>query len=415
MNIYGLIILTALLAEYILNTISDIMSVRSMQNGIPDELKDVCDPSMYEKTRMYTKIRTNFGIFENSVFLAGLLIFWWLGGFSKLDEIVRSITDSILLRGLLFIGILLIIRSVASLPFQIYSTFVIEEKFGFNKTTPIVFLTDIIKAVILTIVIGVPLIIGVLAFFEYAGKYAWLYCWIMGTIVVIVLQFIAPTWIMPLFNKFKPLEEGELRKAILEYARSVNFSLKDVFIMDGSRRSTKANAFFTGFGKNKRVALFDTLLQKYLPEELVIILAHEIGHYKQKHVQKGIILTILHMGFMFFVMSLFIREKGLFDAFFVSEVSVYAGLIFFSLLFSPLEFFLSIVFNYISRKHEFSADEFAVQTYRAPEKMIGVLKKLHIDNLSNLQPHPFQILLKYSHPPLLSRIRRIRESAKLLS
>jgi STE24 endopeptidase len=306
------------------------------------------------------------------------------------------------------IAILIFAKTLLSLPFSVYSTFVIEERFGFNKTTPMTFVTDLLKALGLSIIIGGPLLAGVLLFFEYTGAYAWLYCWIVMTVVMIFLQFIAPTWIMPLFNKFTPLEEGELRKSILSYADSVKFSIKNVFVMDGSKRSTKSNAFFSGFGKHKRIALFDTLIEKHSIAELVSILAHEIGHYKKKHILQRMTITIVHTGVMFFLLSIFISHKGLFDAFYMEQSSIYAGLIFFGMLYAPIELILSIFLQILSRKNEYEADRFAAETTENPETMVNGLKKLAKDNLSNLPPHPFYVFLNYSHPPILDRIRAIR-------
>ncbi len=270
---------------------------------------------------------------------------------------------------------------------------------------------DLLKGLGLSAVIGGTVLSVVLWFFEYAGEYAWLYCWIATTLFTIFMQFIAPTWIMPLFNKFIPLEDGELRNAILSYADSVNFPLKNVFVMDGSKRSTKSNAFFTGFGKNKRIALFDTLIEKHTVGELVAVLAHEIGHYKKKHILQGMIISILHMGVVFYLLSIFLTHKGLFDAFYMEEMSIYAGLIFFGMLYSPIEMILSIFMQIFSRKNEYEADRFAAQTTAQPESMINALKKLSADNLSNLTPHPLYVFFNYSHPPTLERIRAIKNAA----
>ncbi len=266
---------------------------------------------------------------------------------------------------------------------------------------------DIIKGLILSVLLGGPLLAGVLAFFEYAGANAWWYCWTVATLYVLVMQFIAPTWIMPLFNKFDPLEDGELKKAIMSYADSVNYSLKNVFVMDGSKRSSKSNAFFTGFGKNKRIALFDTLIEKHTVSELVAVLAHEIGHFKKKHILYGMIISIVYMGVIFFLLSFFISFQGLFDAFYMDMKSVYAGLIFFGMLFSPLDFFLGLLIQVLSRKNEYEADRFAVETTGDPESMANALKKLSAHNLSNLVPHPLYVFLNYSHPPVLERIKAI--------
>ncbi|MFC1477545.1 M48 family metallopeptidase, partial [candidate division KSB1 bacterium] len=235
-----------------------------------------------------------------------------------------------------------------------------------------------------------------------------LYCWIVSIVFILFVQYIAPTWIMPLFNKFTPIEDGELKDKILDYARSVRFSLKGVFIMDGSKRSSKSNAFFTGFGKNKRIALFDTLIEKHTVQELVSVLAHEIGHYKKKHILKGMAISIVHMGIMFYLISIFLTHDGLFEAFYV-EQAVYTGLIFFGMLFAPIEMVLGILMNILSRKHEYEADGFAADTTGTPFALVDALKKLSVHNLSNLTPHPFYVFLNYSHPPVLQRIRVLKE------
>ncbi|MDI6767901.1 MAG: M48 family metallopeptidase [Bacteroidota bacterium] len=408
MNIFGIIILTALLFEYILNIIADVLNLRTLSTGLPKEFDRVYDSDSYKKSQDYTRTRTKFGIIESTFSIIVTLIFWFAGGFNYLDQIVRNWNFASIWTGLFYIGILVLMRSILSLPFSIYSTFVIEERFDFNKTTPATFIFDLIKGLLLAVVLGGPLLIGILAFFQFAGVLAWLYCWIVASVFILFVQFIAPTWIMPLFNKFTPLESGELKNAILSYAHSVSFSLRDVFMMDGSKRSSKSNAFFAGFGKNKRIALFDTLIQKHTIAELVAVLAHEIGHYKKKHIMQGIVISILHMGIMFFLMSIFISQQGLFDAFFMKNISVYAGLLFFGLLFTPIEFLLSLALNALSRKNEYEADRFSVETIEKSETMIDALKKLSVDNLSHLTPHPFYVKLNYSHPPVMERIRAIR-------
>ncbi|RMF56376.1 MAG: M48 family peptidase [Calditrichaeota bacterium] len=409
MNIYGIIILTTLLLDFLLDLISDILNLKSLRDKLPEEFQDVFDQEKYQKSQEYTRVRTRFGILTSIFDLAVLLLFWFSGGFNYLDHLVRSWVTGEIWRGLLYIGILLFARGVLSLPFSIYSTFVIEEKFGFNKTTPKTFILDILKATVLGIVIGGLLLAAVLAFFQYTGDYAWLYCWIAVVVFSLFMQFIAPTWIMPLFNKFTPLEEGELRNAILEMAKKVNYPLKNVFVMDGSKRSTKSNAFFTGFGKNKRIALFDTLIEKHTIKELVAVLAHEIGHYKKKHIQKGMLISILHTGIMFYLLSIFLTHQGLFEAFYMDHMSIYAGFIFFGMLYSPIEMILSIFMQIFSRKNEYEADRFAVESTGDPESMISALKKLSADNLSNLTPHPLYVFLHYSHPPVLERINAIRQ------
>ena len=414
MNIYGAIILATLLASYLLDLITEIINLKALREELPEEFADVYDREKYRKSQAYTRERTRFGLLTSSFGLLVTLVFWFAGGFNYLDEIVRSWSLGPIWTGLLYIGILILARSAISLPFSIYSTFAIEERYGFNKTTPKTFILDLIKGTALGIVIGGAVLAGVLYFFEYSGPYAWLYCWIAVTLFSLVMQFIAPTWIMPLFNKFTPLEEGDLRSAIMDYARSVKYPLENLFVMDGSKRSAKSNAFFTGFGKHKRIALFDTLIENQTVPEIVAVLAHEIGHFKKKHILQGMVIGILHTGVMFYLLSIFLSHQGLFEAFYMENAAatpIYAGLIFFGMLFSPIEMILSVFMQIFSRKNEFEADRYAAQTTGDPESMVSALKKLSAHNLSNLTPHPLYVFLNYSHPPVLERIRAIRALA----
>jgi len=408
MNTIAVIILIALIADIVLHTWADVLNLKMLKSEIPDEFHDVYDAEKYNKSQEYLKVNTRFGWITSGFDMLVLLVFWFGKGFPMLDNWVRSWNQGPVITGLIYMGILMIIKFLLSLPFSIYDTFVIEERFGFNKTTWKTFITDIIKGIILSILLGAPLLAGILAFFEYTGDNAWWYCWIAVTLFMLIIQFIAPTWIMPLFNKFEPLEDGELKSAILSYADKVNFPLKNLFVMDGSKRSGKSNAFFTGFGKNKRIALFDTLIAQHSVSELVAILAHEIGHYMKKHIIKGMILGIIQTGVMFYLLSFFISYQRLFDAFYVEKCSVYAGLIFFGMLFTPIDFFLGILMQIFSRKNEYEADRFAAETTGDKDSMINALKKLSANNLSNLVPHPFYVFLNYSHPPVLERIKKIR-------
>ncbi|MEX2463173.1 MAG: M48 family metallopeptidase, partial [Balneolaceae bacterium] len=366
------------------------------------------DEETYAKSQEYTRVNTKFGFIAGSFDLVILLGFWFAGGFNWLDQWARGFDLGVIGTGLIFIGGLLIAKSIISLPFSIYSTFVIEERFGFNKTTAGIFVMDLLKGLLLSVVIGAPLLAGIIAFFEFGGPWAWVYAWLAVTLFSLIMQYVAPTWIMPLFNKFEPLEDGELRQAIEEYAQKVDFPLQGIYVMDGSKRSSKSNAFFTGFGKNKRIALFDTLIEKHTTDELVSVLAHEIGHYQEKHIIKNMGISILHTGVMFALLSIFLQVPALFDAFYMDQMSVYAGLLFFGLLYAPVETLLGIGMQILSRKHEYEADRFAATTTGKPEEMVNVLKKLSKDNLSNLTPHPFYVFLNYSHPPALQRIKAIR-------
>jgi STE24 endopeptidase len=404
MNIYAAIILITLLFQFIMNLIADFLNLKTMSAKIPEEFSDLYDEEKYKKSQEYTIEKTKFGFLVQSASLGALLLFWFLGGFNFVDLSVRSLGFSEIFTGLFFMGTLILANGLLGLPFSIYSTFVIEEKYGFNKTTVKTFISDLIKGILLGIIIGTPVLYLVLWFFINMGNLAWLYVWAAVVTIGLVIQFIAPVWIMPLFNKFKPMEDGDLKSAILNYASKVSFSLRDVFVMDGSKRSSKANAFFTGFGKNKRIALFDTLIEKQSTGELVSVLAHEIGHYKKRHIIKGMIMSFFHTGVLFYIMSFFLSKKELFDAFYMENVSVYAGLIFFTMLFSPVEMILSVVMSIISRKHEYEADAFAVETTGGSNQLISSLKKLSVDHLSNLTPHAFYVFLNYSHPPVLMRI-----------
>lgn len=412
MNIFTIIILAAIAIDFVFDIVSNRLNLKALTKNLPGEFEGVYDEETYAKSQEYTRVNTKFGFVTGTFDLILLLVFWFAGGFNWLDQWARSFDFGVIGTGLIFIGALLIGKMLLSLPFSLYSTFVIEERFGFNKTTPGTFAADRLKGLLLSVVIGGPVLGGIIAFFEYGGPWAWVYAWLAVTGFSLVMQYIAPTWIMPLFNKFTPLEDGELRQSIEAYARRVDFPLQGIYVIDGSKRSSKSNAFFTGFGKNKRIALYDTLIENHTTEELVAVLAHEIGHYKKKHIVKGMVISILQTGIMFALLSIFLQVPALFDAFFMEELSVYAGLLFFGLLYSPVETLLGIGMQMLSRRHEFEADRFASDTIDKSEEMVNVLKKLSKDNLSNLTPHPFYVFLNYSHPPVLQRIEAIRGSKK---
>ena len=408
MNAYAAAVLASLVLSFIVGLIAEILNLKALRDELPGEFAGVYNAAAYRKSQEYTRVQTRFGFVTSTFGIAIMLAFWFAGGFNYLDAIVRGWELNPILTGLVYVGILAVGRSALSLPFSVYGTFVIEERFGFNKTTPRTYLADILKALALSVLLGAPLLAGILAFFQYAGPAAWLWCWLATTVFTLFVQFIAPTWIMPLFNKFVPLPDGELRQSILSYARSVDFPLQNLFVMDGSRRSTKSNAFFTGFGKNKRIALFDTLIERHPVPEMVAILSHEIGHYKKHHITQGTVISVVHMGFLFYLLSIFIQHSGLFEAFYLERSSVYAGLVVFGMLYSPVEMVLSVLMHVISRRNEYQADRYAAATTRDPDSMIQALKKLSLHNLSNLTPHPFHVFLSYSHPPILQRIQALR-------
>jgi len=319
---------------------------------------------------------------------------------------VRGLGLGAIPSGFVFIGSLALGRGILAIPLRWWSTFVIEERFGFNRTTPRTFWIDLTKGFVLAALLGGALLAAILWLLTTAGPRAWLWCWLVSAAFLVGVQLVAPTWIMPLFNRWSPLAPGELRDAILAYARSVAFPLSDVFVIDGSRRSTKANAFFTGFGRQKRVALFDTLVEKLQPDELVAVLAHEIGHYKRGHVWKGMLAAIAQMGLTFVLLAVLIRQPRLFEALGVAP-SAHAGLVGFALVFSPLALALSFATHAWSRRNEREADAFAARTTGRGDHLASALKHLSADSLSTLTPHPLYVVLHYSHPPVLERIRSL--------
>jgi STE24 endopeptidase len=411
MNVFSIVILAAVLFEFALDLIAKILNLKALKLEPPALLGDIYPADKYCASQEYTRESTQFSLVTGAFGLALLLIFWFTGGFNWLDLLVRSWGFGSIINGLLYTGILALAYTLVMLPFSIYSTFNIEQRYGFNRTTPGTFISDTLKGLLLAAVLGAPLLAAVLALFEFAGLFAWLYCWAAATLYLLAIEFIAPNWIMPIFNKFTPLEEGELRKAILDYAGSVQFPVQNIFVIDGSKRSSKSNAFFTGFGRNKRIALFDTLISQHTVPELVAVLAHEIGHYKKKHIVQALSISIFHFGLIFFLLSLFINNTGLYSAFYMGQPSIYTGFIFFGLLYTPFELVLSILLNMLSRKNEADADRFATSTTHEPLSLSTALKKLASNNLSDLTPHPFYAFLYYSHPPLLQRVRAIESAS----
>ncbi len=397
-----------------LELIATLLNLKAFHPDIPGTLKDLWTRESYDKARSYTISSARFSLVESTVHLALLLGFWCLGGFGWLDESTREwFPDSPIRTGLCFLSLLMIGQYVSGLPLSIYDTFVIEEKFGFNQTTPKVFLTDQLKNILLGIVIGLPLAAAVLWIFQHVDR-AWLWAWGSVSAFQLLMMWLAPAVILPLFNQFTPMPEGELRDAIEAMARRCNFPIVGLYVMDGSKRSTKANAFFTGFGKMKKIALFDTLIGKHSTDELVAILAHEIGHFRCKHIPQRLGVSLLQSALLFFLIGLATDPDGtfsrlLFDAFGVKTISPHVGLVLFSILFSPASRLLGIVSNQWSRRHEFEADAYAALHCGSPDALIAALKKLTTDNLSHPTPHPLRVLLDYSHPPMSQRLAALEK------
>ena len=411
LNTIGWIILAALLIEFGLHWLADRLNLKAMPASPPDAFKPLLNERDYQRSKAYQRTTTRFGWLSGGALLAAVLVFWFAGGFPALDDRVRSLGWGPIATGLAFIGTLAALRFLLALPFGIYRTFGIEERFGFNRTSWTTFVTDRIKGLMLAGLLGAPLLAGILFFFQAAGPLAWLYSWLAVAVYMMVMQYLAPTLILPLFNRFAPLEDPKLEKAIRRYAAGIDFPLQKVFVMDGSKRSGKGNAFFTGFGRHKRIVLFDTLVQQHDRDELVAILAHEMGHYKKHHILMGMAAGILQTGLMFYLLSLCIGQPMLFEAFFMPQPSVYAGLVFFGLLFAPVELISGVLGMMLSRRNEYSADRFAVETSGKGEALVSALKKLSVHHFANLAPHPFYVFLNYSHPPVLQRIEAIRRAA----
>lgn len=412
MNAIAILILATLSLAATLDFLADLLNLRRMREELPAAFAGWYDSERYRQSQVYQRVNTRFGWVVGLTDLVVLLFFWFAGGFRWLDQWVRSLALGPVLSGLIFIAVLAAAKTLISQPFGAYNTFVIEARFGFNQTTWRTFLLDRVKSLGLALLLGMPLLAVVLFFFHSAGADAWWYCWMITVGFMLLMHYIAPTWIMPLFNRFSPLAEGELRNAITDYARRINFGLENIFVMDGSKRSTKANAFFTGFGRHRRIVLFDTLIAKHTTDELVAVLAHEMGHYRQKHILKMLIMGIAQAGLMFYLLSWFISYVPLFAAFGIETPSVHAGLVFFGLLYTPLDLLLGIALQALSRRHEFAADQFAVTTAPRGAALANALKKLSADNLSNLDPHPFYVFLHYSHPPVMQRVAAIEEGIR---
>ncbi|MFH0915149.1 MAG: M48 family metallopeptidase [bacterium] len=410
-NGYFMAALSGLVVVEAIHLAAELLNLRALSLELPQEFADVYDAETYRGSQTYTRVKTRFGLSASLFDLVVLLVFWLAGGFGWLDGLVRGWGLSPIWTGLVFLLILVVGRAILSLPFSIWGVFVIEERFGFNRTSARTFVLDLVRGLGISVVLGVPLAVGFLALFEYAGGLAWIYAWAAVVAFSFVMQILAPRLIMPLFNKFTPLEDGDLKDAIMAYAQKAGFPLKDVFSIDASRRSTKGNAFFTGFGNSRRIALFDTLIQRHSTEELVAVLAHEVGHYKKRHVLIGTVTSALETGLFVGLFALLVQQTGLFVAFSVASPSYYAGVLFVAVLLRPLQFVLSVGAAALSRHHERQADVFAATTTGRGDLLAGGLRRLSKDNLSNLTPHPFYVFLNYSHPPVLQRVRSLDSNA----
>ncbi len=406
-----IVILIFFIADFFLERWLDYLNTIYWSNELPVELKGIYDAEKYAKSQDYEKVKHNFSKLISIISFLAMLTFLYFQGFAMVDKWVYSLSDNPIVIAILFFGVLGFVSDLLTLPFQIYSQFVIEERFGFNKTTVRTFILDKLKSWLLAIIIGGGLLSLITWIYYSTGSYFWIIAWACLSLFTIFMNMFYSSLIVPLFNKQKPLEEGELKDAIYNFANNVGFKLENIFVIDGSKRSSKANAYFSGLGPKKRIVLYDTLIQNHSKEELVAVLAHEIGHYKLKHTLQGMIVSVIYSGILFFILSLFLGNPLLSQALGASKGSFHMGIVAFGLLYTPISLLLGLVMNLASRKNEFQADRYAVKNNQG-DALQNALIKLSVDNLSNLRPHPVYVFFYYSHPPLLMRLKQIKETDK---
>lgn len=397
-----------IIIKYLIDSILNFLNVLYFKKEIPAELQGIYTANEYQKSQQYQLANYKFGIFASTYSLVLTLLFFFLNGFAYVNEIALQITSNKVIASPLFFGIIFFASDILNLPFSYYSTFVIEEKFGFNKTTVKTFWLDKLKTWLFVCLIGGFLITVITWLYYKNPTNFWWYAWLTVVMFTLFFNKFYATLIVPLFNKQTPLQNGELKEEITYYAKKVGFSLKNIFVIDGSKRSTKANAYFSGFGKQKRITLYDTLIEDLSTKEIVAVLAHEVGHYKKKHIIYNLLISILSTGALFYILAILLKNKELYLALGVSEQYFHIGLIVFSILYSPISEIISFLSNFISRKFEYQADRFAKKTF-SEKPLISALKKLSKNSLSNLTPHPFYVKMYYSHPTLLQRILALKK------
>ena len=414
-EVWFLIIIGLVIFNFLFSNILDYLNHKNWKDEIPIELENFYDKEKYEKAKLYAISKSKAGLLSSIasfLFVISLLVF---NGYGFLDQLVYSdnfnlfepfdMNSSFAKSGVFFL-ILFILSSIISIPFSFYNTFVIEEKFGFNKTTKSTFFIDIIKSSILSILIGGFLLFIALYLYDNLKDGFWLWLWIGLSLLMVFINMFYADIIVPIFNKLTPLDNGGLRKKIENYSKEVGYLLKNIYVIDGSKRSTKANAFFSGLGPRKTIALYDTLIEKHTENELVAVLAHEVGHFKKKHVFSGLVMSVIQIGIMTFFFELCLKLPEISIALGGLDTSFHLGLIGFSIIFSPISMMSSILMNYISRKNEFEADAYAKETFNGEDLSLA-LKKLSVDSLSNIYPHPLYVFFHYSHPPLIQRLRAL--------
>ena len=414
-QLWFFIIISLVIFNYLFSNLLDYMNHRNWKDEIPNELKDFYDKEKYKKAKNYALSKNKISLFSSSLSFLLVISLIVFNGYGIIDQFVssnlstffdsRQISSNFIQSGIFFL-ILFILNSFISIPFSYYNTFVIEEKFGFNKTTKLTFFIDIIKSTLLSFFIGGILLFLALYLYENLNDGFWLWLWIGLSLLMILINMFYADLIVPIFNKLTPLDDGELRNKIEKYSKDVGYLLKNIYVIDGSKRSTKANAFFSGLGPRKTIALYDTLIEKHTENELVAVLAHEVGHFKKKHIFSGLIMSIIQIGIMSFFFELCLKLPEISIALGGLESSFHLGLVGFSIIFSPISILSGIIMNYNSRKNEFEADAYAKETFNGEDLSLA-LKKLSVDSLSNIYPHPLYVFFHYSHPPLIQRLRAL--------
>ena len=405
-NTIFFLILIIPVAGFIIERYLDYLNHSMWSDNLPGKLKGICDEQEYRKSQLYQKENNRLSLWSSAMNLAVILVVIISGGFALIDNMARTLSGNIIIISLVFFGIIGFVSDLINIPFSIYDTFVIEKKYGFNTMTIRTFITDHIKSWFIAILIGAP-VLGLIVWFYYmTGQYFWLYAWGLITLFSVFINLFYSELIVPLFNKQKPLPDVPLRTEIEDFAKKTGFKLKNIYVIDGSKRSTKANAYFSGFGPKKRIVLYDTLQNELTDEEIVAVLAHEIGHYKKKHVLFSLMTSVVITGLMLFLFSLVVNNPSLSLALGAKKTSFHLGLIVFGILYSPLSLVIGLFSNYISRKNEFEADRFVKENFK-PDFLADALKKLSVKNLSNMMPHPAYVFFHYSHPPLLSRLEKL--------
>lgn len=402
------ILIAILLIKFTIDSVLNHLNAKHFYDTIPNEVSDVYEINEYQQSQSYKKTNHNFSKITSLFSLITTLLFFFFNGFSIVDDIAREFSNNTIVITLIFFGIIIIGSDIISIPFSLYKTFVIEEKFGFNKATKKIFFLDKIKGLLITSILGGSILSIITWFYEFTGNYFWIYSWLLITAFSVFLNMFYSKLIVPLFNNQTILEEGELKNEIIKYVNSVGFKAHDIYVLNGSKRSTKANAYFSGFGNQKRITLYDTLINDLDNDEIVSVLAHEVGHYKRKHILYNLVSSIILTGFALFILSLFIKSPILSLALGVSIPSFHIGLIAFGILYSPVSQILGILMNIMSRKFEYQADNYAKNTFSA-SPLISSLKKLSKNSLSNLTPHYLYVFFHFSHPTLLERIKNLKK------